>query len=203
MFRLLGFITGTALAVGVIVMVMGMPAWRDLAPATSETPPPAEPLPDTAPPREGTPAGKPGSAIAGAPAGTASPLDTGPDSETAFADQAADFIAPPAATEGPETTAATPAETGPAPTDLPDSGETGTRSAEPQWHSFWNPFRSEIAANGFAARLTAVTGLDYRVLRLEPGVYQVAFAYADDGERAASIAQIESATGLDLPEASP
>jgi hypothetical protein len=71
-----------------------------------------------------------------------------------------------------------------------------------QWHSFWNPFRSEIAANGFASRLRSVTGIDYRVVRLEPGSYQVAFAYADDEERRSKISQIESATGLNLPEES-
>ena len=71
-----------------------------------------------------------------------------------------------------------------------------------QWHSFWNPFRSEIAANGFASRLRSVTGIDYRVVRLEPGSYQVAFAYVDDAERRLKISQIESATGLDLPEES-
>lgn len=75
-----------------------------------------------------------------------------------------------------------------------------TAPAEPRWHSFWNPFRSEIAASGFAARLTAVTGIDYRVVRVDPGSYQVAFAYVDDRERAAKIARIESATGLRLPE---
>ncbi|MFW2403697.1 MAG: hypothetical protein ACN4GT_02945 [Gammaproteobacteria bacterium] len=72
--------------------------------------------------------------------------------------------------------------------------------ADHHWHSFWNPFRSEIAANGFATRLTRVTGIDYRVLRLKPGSYQVAFAYADDNERRTKIAQIEQATGLELPE---
>ena len=34
---------------------------------------------------------------------------------------------------------------------------------EPHWYSFWNPFRSEIAANGFVSRLESVTGIDYRV----------------------------------------
>jgi len=69
------------------------------------------------------------------------------------------------------------------------------------WQSVWNPFRSQIAANGFAARLHAVTDIDYRVVRLKPGAYQVAFAYTDDSERAAKITQIQNATGLDLPEA--
>jgi hypothetical protein len=29
-----------------------------------------------------------------------------------------------------------------------------------RWHSFWNPFRSRIAANGFVGQLEKVTGLD-------------------------------------------
>ena len=52
-------------------------------------------------------------------------------------------------------------------------------------------------------RLTAITDIDYRVLRLKPGAYQVAFAYADDLERDAKLAQIESATGLRVAEVSP
>ena len=84
-----------------------------------------------------------------------------------------------------------------------EAAEAIDSAGEPLWHSFWNPFRSEIAANGFAARLTALTGIDYRVVRLEPGAYQVAFAYADDTERAAKIARIEAATGLHLPEETP
>ena len=43
------------------------------------------------------------------------------------------------------------------------------------WYAFWSPFRSEIAANGFVAELQRTTGLDYRVVRTEPGVYEVAF----------------------------
>lgn len=84
----------------------------------------------------------------------------------------------------------------------PANDSTVPLGAEQNWHSFWNPFRSEIAANGFATRLTRVTGIDYRVLRLQPGSYQVAFAYADDDERRTKIAQIEQATGLELPEES-
>ncbi len=74
-------------------------------------------------------------------------------------------------------------------------------NSDPLWQSIWNPFRSEIAANGFAARLTAITGIDYRVVRLKPGVYQVAFAYSDDSERTTKLAQIQAETGLDLQEA--
>jgi len=69
---------------------------------------------------------------------------------------------------------------------------------EPKWFAFWSPFRSELAANGFVARLQSVTGLDYRVVRIKPGVYEVAFAYGDDDEIDAKLATISSATGLQL-----
>lgn len=69
---------------------------------------------------------------------------------------------------------------------------------EASWYAFWNPFRSEIAARGFVAQLEKVTGLDYRIVKVKAGVYQVAFAYADDQERQARLTQIQAATGLDL-----
>jgi len=68
------------------------------------------------------------------------------------------------------------------------------------WYSFWNPFRSEIAANGFMLQLERVTGLDYRVVRAKTGVYEVAFSYHGDEERRAKLAEIALATGLDLPD---
>ena len=72
-------------------------------------------------------------------------------------------------------------------------------AAELQWYSFWNPFRSEIAARGFVSRLEKVTGLDYRVVKVKTGVYEVAFAYDNDVERRTKLSQISAATGLDLP----
>jgi len=48
--------------------------------------------------------------------------------------------------------------------------------------------------------LQRVTGLDYRVVKVKPGVYEVAFAYEDDGEITANLSQISAATGLELPE---
>ena len=69
-----------------------------------------------------------------------------------------------------------------------------------RWYSFWNPFRSEIAANGFVSQLEKVTGLDYRVVKIKTGVYEVTFAYENDGERRTKLSQIASSTGLDLPE---
>lgn len=71
---------------------------------------------------------------------------------------------------------------------------------ESQWYSFWNPFRSEIAARGFVTQLEKVTGLDYRVVKVRTGVYEVAFAYDNDDEKRTKLSQISAATGLDLPD---
>jgi len=71
---------------------------------------------------------------------------------------------------------------------------------DPQWYSFWNPFRSQIAASGFVSRLEEVTGLDYRVVKVKSGVYEVAFSYFDDEERRTKLAAISDATGLELPD---
>ena len=78
-------------------------------------------------------------------------------------------------------------------------GEDAPLLTEMQWYSFWNPFRSQIAASGFVSRLEKVTGLDYRVVKVKTGVYEVAFAYDDDNERRTKLMQISAATGLDLP----
>ena len=74
-----------------------------------------------------------------------------------------------------------------------EAGEPARR-----WHAFWQPFRSEISAEGFRRRLEGVTGLDYRVVSPRPGEYQVAFAYRDEAERQENLAAIEAATGLVL-----
>ncbi len=71
---------------------------------------------------------------------------------------------------------------------------------ELQWYSFWNPFRSDIAASGFVTQLEKVTGLDYRVVKVKTGVYEVAFAYNNDTEKRTKLSQISAATGLDLPD---
>ena len=69
-----------------------------------------------------------------------------------------------------------------------------------QWYAFWSPFRSEIAAAGFVDQLQRVTGLDYRVVKIKPGVYEVAFAYRSDDEITVNLSQISAATGLNLSE---
>lgn len=76
-------------------------------------------------------------------------------------------------------------------------------AAQPEWHVLWTPFRSEIAARGFVSRLESVTGLDYRVIKLGNGVYEVAVPYRDDSELSAKLLQISSATGLDLSSGLP
>ncbi len=81
--------------------------------------------------------------------------------------------------------------------------DPGPAEADVRWQAFWNPFRSELAATGFVSRLERVTGLDYRVVKMKPGAYQVAFAYVEDEERLTRLAQIEAATGLNLPETQP
>lgn len=81
-----------------------------------------------------------------------------------------------------------------------EAGFAAPALTEMQWYSFWNPFRSEIAANGFVSRLEKVTGLDYRIVKIKTGVYEVAFAYDDDTERRTKLTQISAATGLDLPD---
>ena len=85
------------------------------------------------------------------------------------------------------------------PSPAPDIG-VDSSAGDPSWYSFWNPFRSEIAANGFVAQLERVTGIDYRVVKVDTGVYEVAFAYFDDDERRNKLSRISAATGLDLPD---
>ena len=80
------------------------------------------------------------------------------------------------------------------------AGDFPTMQEEVQWYSFWNPFRSENAARGFVSQLEKVTGLDYRIVRIKTGVYEVAFAFDNDVERRTKLSQISAATGLDLPE---
>jgi hypothetical protein len=84
----------------------------------------------------------------------------------------------------------------------PEAGpftESASLSATENWYAFWSPFRSEVAANGFVSQLQRTTGLDYRVVRLEPGVYEVAFLYSGDADINVKLAAISAATGLEMP----
>jgi hypothetical protein len=71
---------------------------------------------------------------------------------------------------------------------------------ESKWFAFWSPFRSQVAADGFVSELQRTTGLDYRVVKLKPGVYEVAFEYSDDLDREDKLSRIAAATGLDLSD---
>ena len=73
-----------------------------------------------------------------------------------------------------------------------------TTVADENWYAFWSPFRSEIAANGFVSKLQETTGIDYRVVKVKTGVYEVAFAYIDDADIEDKLARISNATGLDM-----
>ena len=68
------------------------------------------------------------------------------------------------------------------------------------WYAFWSPFRSELAANGFVSQLQRTTGMDYRVVRVKPGVYEVAFAYEAENDIESKLAAISAATGLEMPD---
>ncbi len=71
---------------------------------------------------------------------------------------------------------------------------------EENWYAFWSPFRSEIAANGFVSKLQETTGIDYRVVKVKTGVYEVAFAYLDDADIQDKLARISNATGLNMTD---
>jgi len=96
----------------------------------------------------------------------------------------------------------------PVPEEVPDESfieESFTEESIPhptteQWFAFWSPFRSELAANGFVSQLQKTTGMDYRVVRLKPGVYEVAFAYEAEADIETKLATISAATGLEMPD---
>ena len=170
MIRFMGVLVGSALAVAALVVFIGIPEF------TTESSV-AEPTVITLPLRGG-----------------------------AALRESAEPAAEPATIAAAETPAQPATEPLPqqVPWQEPDEPPQDALVADPvpplQWYPFWSPFRSEVAANGFVDQLQRVTGLDYRVVKVKPGVYEVAFAYADDGEITANLSQISAATGLELPE---
>ena len=180
MMRLLGVLVGSALAVAALVVFVGIPEFTTESSVVEDTVitlpmRPGSLSPEPAPGQE-----PPVMAAVDAPAEPSAPA-------VALADEPEPDLKPEPEPE-PE-----PARD---PADSPPAEAVPT----PQWYAFWSPFRSEIAANGFVDQLQRVTGLDYRVVKVKPGVYEVAFAYEDDGEITANLSQISAATGLQLPE---
>lgn len=214
--RVLGFLTGAALVIGAMVVVLGSPELRDesqLVPVevTAEQldwPAIAEPLVVPAEPVVETPlpdaAAEPVTDVTAPAQAVADVLQPEVLKEPEWGLEELPEVEPlPPASVEPASPVTVMAEAVPPLDPAAEAAEPAAPAHDSQWQSIWNPFRSQIAANGFAARLAAVTDIDYRVVRLKPGAYQVAFAYADDSERTAKLAQIAGATGLDLPEAMP
>jgi len=168
--RLLGVLVGSALAVAALVVFVGIPEFTTESSVSESTV-------ITLPMRSDAPD----------PVVAAAPEEAPPAAAT---DSPVKPVAAEVPADTPEATPAGLAAETPAPAP----------AAKPQWYAFWSPFRSEVAANGFVDQLQRVTGLDYRVVKVKPGVYEVAFAYEDDQEITANLSQISAATGLQLPE---
>ncbi len=184
MLRIIGILTGAALAVALIIIAVGVPEFSRPDPAR-ESPafePPqedpvgevtAEAVPEPSPPVEPEPVPEPEPA-------EAAPVAAEPDADLGFGGWQ------------------------PAPEPVDAASERETLAADPSvpveehWYAFWSPFRSEIAANGFVSRLQETTGMDYRVVKVKTGVYEVAFAYTDDADIEDKLARISNATGLDM-----
>lgn len=197
MFRILGFIVGSAASIALLFMLVGVPRFRaaDEPEKSGRFDVVIQQLKD-----------KQRLAAEAAEAAESAELPAGDDSAAApppaapvaaaaaavaQASEAPGVDSPPA----PTATASSAGEDQPGtmPPAQPDDAELG-------WQPFWNPFRSEIAARGFVRRLENVTGLDYRVVKVKNGVYEVAFSYDDDDERQSKLSQIAAATGLDLSD---
>jgi len=172
--RLMGILTGSAIAVGFLIVALGIPEL-----ATEQT----MPIPAVEPINKAPPTTTP--AIAEIPPPRPAPeaaaqLDEAIPYESLEADV--------------ESSAATPDTT----LETPLQADEPRPTTDAGWFAFWSPFRSEIAANGFVSELQRTTGLDYRVVKLKPGVYEVAFAYSDKSDIEDKLTRISAATGLDL-----
>ena len=160
MLRIIGILTGSALAIALLILALGVPHTSGSVTEPPDSGSVTEPVADT----------------------------QAPDS---WSDGGSEF---PNAVRIPDPVPPAPAVTDP---ELPGS-VTDPELVEERWYAFWSPFRSEIAANGFVAKLQDATGLDYRVVKVKTGVYEVAFAYTDDDDIQDKLARISNATGLDM-----
>ena len=177
MLRLTGILIGSALAIGLLILMLGVPQFADPDPEPSPvgasslaTEP--NPVPDPEPVGASLLANEPTPVPDPEPVGAsllANEPEPEPDTE-ALIEQI--FSLDPVA-------------------ELP---------VEDNWYAFWSPFRSELAANGFVSKLQESTGIDYRVVKIKTGLYEVAFAYSDDDDIEDKLARISAATGLDMSE---
>ena len=170
MLKLIGILIGSALAVASLIVALGIPDF-----SASE---PEQPVADSVPDRMPEPMDEP------MPVGP-SESEPEPEPELIEAPEPAAAVAP-----EPDTEALIEQIFNPGPELV----------VEENWYAFWSPFRSEIAANGFISKLQETTGIDYRVVRVKTGVYEVAFAYVDDADIQDKLARISTATGLNMTD---
>ena len=197
MIRILGFLVGSAASIGMMLLILGVPELNLSRPLVDDAA-----SASVAQTVEAVTADLEAVAIEmfGEVSQLVDDLPTaGPPAEQQAASNSEDADLPseeltPGISQNNSQIASFPLEPGSA-TAIDDAAENDLR-----WHSFWNPFRSAIAANGFVGQLEKVTGLDYRVVKIKTGVYEVTFAYENESERRTKLSQIASATGLDLPD---
>ena len=181
MIRLMGILTGSAMAVGLLILAVGVPEFNATHNGDNEQVDPVIP--------EATVQIMEADAIS-----EIEPVVDQTEHDVDVAEAPPPDLSPSAIPD-------------PMPDPLPDIAPKPVASdpapappAERQWYAFWSPFRSQIAADGFVAQLQRTTGLDYRVIKLKPGVFEVAFAYSDDSDIQNKLSQISTATGLDLSD---
>lgn len=191
MIRLIGILIGSALAVATLIIALGLPQLS-----------PPQTVPDVGPEVSGDAIGIDDAVVRPNPSHEDS---SDADSSDALAGP------PPAGTEQrePQTEPESDGELDQALVEQVFAAEETREIIAPSspelepvvdenWYAFWSPFRSELAASGFIAKLQQSTGLDYRVVKVRTGVYEVAFAYTDDADIEAKLDRIAAATGLDL-----
>ncbi len=187
MIRLMGVLTGSALGIGLLLLVLGVP---ELA-----GPPPVADEPDL---HDTTIAQSP--PVAAVPPADAvdTPAVEDPQPATAATSVAEAVTEAEGADPEPAPLALLQAVTDPGADSVTDHTPAESEPAAQNWYAFWSPFRSRIAADGFILELSRTTGLDYRVVKLKPGVYEVAVAYTDDADIEDKLTRIAMATGLDM-----
>lgn len=171
MLRLIGILTGSAIAVAFLIVALGIPEFAAPEPTPTQPAMPEAIEPDV--------------------------IEKTQQVVDEVLPEPEPELAPTTETETPESAEPEPLPLEAAPEQLALAAHA-QEIAEQHWYAFWSPFRSEIAADGFVSQLQRTTGLDYRVVKLKPGVYEVAFAYSDDSDIQDKLTQISSATGLDL-----
>jgi len=166
MLKLVGILTGSALAVAFLIVTLGVPDFSAPEPEQQVADPVAEVVPDPLPVAAPEPEPEP----------EPEPIETQEALAEIDASRETEALIEQIFNPGPEIV------------------------VEENWYAFWSPFRSEIAANGFVAKLQETTGIDYRVVKVKTGVYEVAFAYLDDADIQDKLARISNATGMNMTD---